>query len=208
QLEELAKAQLYMQLGSGEVFETRHMKTFADINPSMKVVNSSVGINLISGDSHIWTSPKNAQIMVENTYNGLSEIDPANATEYRKNADAYIKELQELDAELQAALDGLQDRNFMVYHPAWGYLARDYQLTQIAVEVDGKEPSPRALTEFINVAKTNNVTVIFVQEQVSVAGATAIAESVGGRVYILDPLAKNYVENTRSVGQALAQHLN
>jgi zinc transport system substrate-binding protein len=212
QLEELSKARLFMALGSGEVFETRHMRTFTDISPNMKVVNSSVGIELIqagrSTDSHIWTSPKCAQIMVENTYKGLAEIDPANATEYRKNADAYIKELQELDAELQAELSGLQSRNFMVYHPAWGYFARDYQLNQIAVEVDGKEPSPRALIEFVNLAKTNNITVIFVQEQVSVAGATAIAESVNGTVYVIDPLAKNYVENTRSVGQALAEHLN
>jgi zinc transport system substrate-binding protein len=211
QLEELAQARLYMQLGSGEPFENNNMRSFTQINPTMKVVNSSVGIVLIqegrSTDPHIWTSPKCAQIMVENTYKGLAEVDPEYAEEYRKNADAYILELQELDAEIQSALGDLSNRNFMVYHPAWGYFARDYQLNQFGVEADGKEPSPRELVRFINLAKSNNITVIFVQEQVSVAGATAIAEGVGGTVYVIDPLAKNYIENTRSVSQAILKVL-
>jgi zinc transport system substrate-binding protein len=113
-----------------------------------------------------------------------------------------------LDIELQSELSSLQNQNFMVYHPAWTYFSRDYQLNQIAVEADGKEPSPRALVRYVNLAKENNITVIFVQEQVSVAGASAIAESVGGTVYVVDPLAKNYVENMRSVGQALAENLS
>jgi zinc transport system substrate-binding protein len=211
QIQDLAKASVYMQLGSGEPFENNNMKSFIEINPTMKVVNSSTGIDLIkngSADPHIWTSPKCAQIMVENTYKALAELDPENAGEYRKNADAYILELQELDAELEAELSALQSRSFMVYHPAWGYFSRDYNLTQIAIETDGKEPSPQSLVNFITVAKENNITVIFVQEQVSVAGATAIAESINGTVYVLDPLAKNYVENMRSVGQALLQQLS
>jgi zinc transport system substrate-binding protein len=212
QIEDLTKVCLYMQLGSGEPFETKNMKSFIGINPNMTVVNSSAGIELIrsgrSTDPHIWTSPKCAQIMVENTYKGLAAIDPDNAEEYRKNADAYIQELLELDEELERELHGLPSRNFMVYHPAWTYFARDYQLNQIAIEADGKEPTPRELAKFVNLAKQNNITVIFVQEQVSVAGATAIAESVGGTVYAIDPLAKDYVENMRSVGQALSEHMS
>lgn len=212
QLEDLSKADLYMALGSGEPFETNHMKTFSEMNPNMTVINSSEGITLIksgnSTDPHVWTSPKSAVVMVENTYKGLVSIDPSNESYYRANADAYIKELEALDAELTAELTDLTSRNFMVYHPAWGYFARDYNLTQIAVEVDGKEPAPKDIVKFIEIAKENNISVIFVQEQVSITGATAIAEGFNGSVYVIDPLAKNYVENMEHVGQVLAENMS
>lgn len=212
QLEDLSKADLYMQLGSGEPFETNNMKTFTELNSNMTVINSSEGVTLIqsgnSTDPHIWTSPKVAVAMVENTYKGLVSVDPSNESYYRANADAYIKELEALDTGLTNELSGLDSRNFMVYHPAWGYFARDYNLTQIAVEVDGKEPAPKDIVKFIDLAKENNISVIFVQEQVSVSGATAIAEGFGGSVYVIDPLAKNYVENMRHVGQVLAENMS
>lgn len=211
QLEDLSKADIYVQLGSGEPFETNHMNTFTELNPNMTVINSSENLTLIqngnSTDPHIWTSPKCAVIMVENIYQGLAESDPKNASYYRENADAYIIELQELDAELEAELSDLKTRNFMTYHPAWGYFARDYNLTQISVEVDGKEPAPKDIVNFIQIAQENNISVIFVQEQVSVTGATAIAQGFGGEVFIIDPLAKNYVENTREAGWILAEEL-
>ncbi|MDV0446045.1 High-affinity zinc uptake system binding-protein ZnuA [Methanimicrococcus sp. At1] len=212
QLEDLSKADLYMQLGSGEPFETNNMKAFAEMNLNMTVINSSAGITLIqsgsSTDPHIWTSPKCAIVMVENTYKGLAALDFANASYYRANADAYIKELEALDAELTAELSDLKTRNFMVYHPAWAYFARDYNLTEISVEVDGKEPAPKDIVKFIDIAKENNISVIFVQEQVSITGATAIAEGFGGEVFVIDPLAKNYVENMRYVGQVLAEEMS
>ncbi|MCL2549669.1 MAG: zinc ABC transporter substrate-binding protein [Methanimicrococcus sp.] len=212
QLEDLSKASLYIRLDAGEPFENNYMNTFTQLNRNMTVVSASKGLTLIrsgnSTDPHIWTSPKCAMIMVENTYEGLAQIDPANASYYRENADAYLEELKELDADLEDMLSGLATRNFMIYHPAWGYLSRDYNLTQIAIEVDGKEPSPKAITQYIDTAKKNNIKVIFVQEQVSVSGAQAIAEGIGGVVYVIDPLAKNYVENMRHVGTVLSEKMS
>jgi len=212
QLEDLSKAKLYIRLDSGEPFERNYMGTFTQLNRNMTVVSASVGITLIqsgnSTDPHIWTSPKCAMIMVENTYEGLAQIDPANATYYRENADAYLEELKDLDADLTEMLTDLSTRNFMIYHPAWGYLSRDYNLTQIAIEIDGKEPSPRAIAQFIDTAKKNDIKVIFVQEQVSVSGAQAIAQGIGGEVYVIDPLAKNYVENMRHVGTVLSEKMS
>ena len=212
QLEDLSKADIYMELGSGEPFEKNNMGTFREINPEMIVVNSSTGVAPLasgnSSDPHVWTSPKCAMIMVENTYKGLAGIDPENASYYRQNADAYLQELQELDAELEAEFSNLKTDNFMVYHPAWGYFSRDYGFNQIAVEVDGKEPTPKVIVEYIKLAKQNNISVIFVQEQVSVTGATAIAEGFGGKVYVIDPLAKNYVGNMKAVGKVLAEEMS
>lgn len=211
QLTDLSNAVLYMKLDADELFEINHMRTFREINPNMTVVSSSEGITLIqtgrTADPHIWTSPRNAIIMVENTFRGLAMVDPKNEAYFRANADAYIEELKALDAELTDMLSDLSSRNFMVFHPAWGYFARDYNLTQIAIEVDGREPAPRDIVRFINIARENNISVIFVQEQVSMNSAVAIAEGFGGEVYVIDPLAKNYIENLRDVGQVLAQKM-
>ncbi|WNY26638.1 metal ABC transporter solute-binding protein, Zn/Mn family [Methanolapillus ohkumae] len=211
QIKDLSSAALYVQLGSGEIFETMHMDAFGQLNPAMKIINSSTGIALIvSGnttDPHVWTSPKNAQIMVKNICDGLVEFDPANATYYEQNRDSYLRELETLDVEITDELSSLSNLNFMVYHPAWSYFARDYNLNQIAAEIDGKEPTPKTLSAFMDMAEENNITVIFVQEQVSTTGAKAIADSVGAKVFVINPLAKDYVNNTRHVSELLAENL-
>ena len=104
-------------------------------------------------DPHIWTSPANSKIMVENIYEGLVEIDPGNETYYAQNRDAYLKELDALDARIREKLEGKKERNFMVYHPSWGYFAADYKLTMIPVEIEGKEPSAQDLAELVDLAK-------------------------------------------------------
>ncbi|MDV0446379.1 hypothetical protein MsAg5_02120 [Methanosarcinaceae archaeon Ag5] len=212
QIQDLSNADMYVTLGSGEVFETTHMSSFTQLNPNMTIVNSSVGVDLIvsgnSTDPHIWTSPKNAQIMVKNICDGLVALDPENAAYYEQNRDSYLKELETLDTEVTTELSDLNNRNFMVYHPAWSYFAKDYNLNQIAAEIDGKEPTPKTLSKFIDLAKENNITVIFVQEQVSKTSAESIAQSVGAEVFVVDPLAKDYVNNTKYVAHALAENLS
>ncbi|MFZ2499355.1 metal ABC transporter solute-binding protein, Zn/Mn family [Methanosarcina sp.] len=158
-------------------------------------------------DPHIWTSPANAKIMVENIYKGLAEIDPGNETYYAQNRDAYLKELNALDTRIKEKLEGKKERNFMVYHPSWGYFAADYNLTMIPVEIEGKEPSAQDLAELIDLAKEKQVKVIFVQAQFNTRSAQAVAEEIGGEVIAVDPLAKNYVENMDEVSYIFAKNL-
>ncbi|MCD4816700.1 MAG: zinc ABC transporter substrate-binding protein, partial [Methanosarcinales archaeon] len=96
---------------------------------------------------------------------------------------------------------------FMVFHPSWGYFARDYNLTMIAVEVEGKEPSASDLEHLIETAKMNNIRVIFVQPQFSTKSAEVIAKEIGGNVVPVDPLAKDYITNLRKVSNTIAQGL-
>lgn len=158
-------------------------------------------------DPHIWTSPANAKIMVENIYKGLSEIDPANETYYGQNRDAYLKELDSLDSRIREKLEGKTERNFMVYHPSWGYYAAEYNLTMIPVEIEGKEPSAQDLAKLIDLAKEKQVKVIFVQAQFSTKSAEAIAEEIGGEVIAVDPLAKEYIANMDNVTDVFARNL-
>lgn len=158
-------------------------------------------------DPHIWTSPVNSMVMVENIYQGLVEIDPENEAYYAENRDSYLEELDSLDASIRAKLEGREERNFMVFHPSWGYFAAEYELTMIPIEIEGKEPSVQDLANLISDAKEKNVKVIFVQAQFSTRSAEAIAEEIGGEVVPVDPLAKDYVSNMEEVSDIFARNL-
>ncbi|MFY1645048.1 metal ABC transporter solute-binding protein, Zn/Mn family, partial [Methanoculleus bourgensis] len=148
---DLADADIYAVVGSGIEFELAWKDKIAAMNPGMLIVDCSRGIDLISTgeedhsgtDPHIWLSPGNAKVMVENICQGLIEVDPANADEYRRNADTYQGELDALDREIAGALAESGVEKIMVYHPSWAYFARDYGLEEIPIENEGKEPSPR-----------------------------------------------------------------
>lgn len=158
-------------------------------------------------DPHIWTSPANAKIMVEDTYEGLVKLDPENEAYYAQNRDAYIKELDDLDARIREKLNGSEGSNFMVYHPSWGYFAEDYGLNMIPVEIEGKEPSAQDLAKLVDLAKEKNVKVIFVQAQFSTRSAEVLAQEIGGEVVAVDPLAKDYIANMDNVTDIFARNL-
>ncbi|MGB9131454.1 MAG: zinc ABC transporter substrate-binding protein [Methanosarcina sp.] len=229
ELGEVSKASMYVTAGVGMPFEEVWIDRFESINSGTLIVNSSDGIELkkLVGhhheeegesenesdadheelDPHIWTSPANSKKMVENIYEGLAKIDPGNETYYAENRDAYLKELDSLDARIRAKLEGRKERNFMVFHPSWGYFAADYNLTMIPVEIEGKEPSAQDLAKLVDLAKEKQVKVIFIQPQFSTRSAQAVAEEIGGEVIAVDPLAKNYVENMENVSDIFAKNL-
>ena len=117
-------------------------------------------------DPHIWLSPKRAKVMVGAIARELCSLDPDNADIYNTNAEAYQKQLDDLDAKLKDALDGVENRKFIVYHPAFGYLADDYGLTMYALEEEGKEATAEHLQEMIDFAKTEEIKAIFYQSEI------------------------------------------
>ena len=209
---DLADADIYAVVGSGIEFELAWKDKIAAMNPGMLVVDCSRGIDLIATgedghrgtDPHIWLSPRNAKVMVENICQGLIEVDPANADEYRRNADAYQGELDALDREIAGALAESGVEKIMVYHPSWAYFARDYGLEEIPIENEGKEPSPRGIEHLIEQAKEEHITVIFASPEYSTRSAEVIADEIGGTVVLVSPLAKDYLANMRHVAAAFA----
>jgi zinc transport system substrate-binding protein len=186
QIRQVADADIYVKNGVG--LES-WMDNILKVNPQMLVVDTSRGINLISDsyeatnaggfnatDMHIWLSPRNAMIQVQNICDGLIEVDPAGRDYYIKNRDSYISELKELDSYLNSTFAGTEKKKFVVLHPAWIYFARDYGLEQIAIEVEEKEPGPRYLAEVVNVARANNITTVFVEPQYNPKLAEVIAK--------------------------------
>jgi zinc transport system substrate-binding protein len=93
----------------------------------------------------------------------------------------------------------------MVFHPAWGYLARDYGIEQIAIQGEGKEPTSQQIAQLIEKARQDNITVIFVSPQFSQKSAEVINSEIGGKVVAVDPLAENYIENMKKVVDAFRE---
>lgn len=78
----------------------------------------------------------------------------------------HFKLSEELDESIKKRADALPDTKvFLVFHPSWGYFADDYGLTQIAVEDEGKEPTPATLAKILDKASNDNVSGVFVQKE-------------------------------------------
>ncbi|MEA2046747.1 MAG: metal ABC transporter substrate-binding protein [Euryarchaeota archaeon] len=211
-------ADLYVKNGAGlEIWIDRIVRA----NREMLVVDSSEGVDLIEApgpdhnahesilttDPHIWLSPRNAMIMTDNICDGLVRVDPSNASHYRKNLDAYQERLRALDAELNETFSKMERKEFVVLHPSWGYLARDYGLEQVPLHPAEKEPGPKYLAAIINTAREKNISAIFADPNFNPKSAEIVANEIGGRVVPLNPLAENYLDNMRLVGEEIAASL-
>ncbi|NIA11139.1 MAG: zinc ABC transporter solute-binding protein [Nitrospiraceae bacterium] len=206
QLKDISRAKLYVRIGHIP-FEKTWITKITSANRDMLVVDSSKGIDIVGNDPHIWLSPALVKIQVKHISDALIEVDPDNREYYIRNTDEYIRNLDDLDSDIRKNLSGIKNRKFMVFHPAWGYFARDYQLEQIPIEIEGKEPSASDLAGLVDVAKANNITVIFAEPQFNSESARVIAGEIGGTVVVIDPLAENYITNMYHVSETLARYM-
>jgi zinc transport system substrate-binding protein len=205
QLVAVKQAKLYVEVGSGVEFELAHMDGIVEANRNMLVVDCSKGVELIEDDPHIWLSPRNAKIMVENICDGLIQVDPQDRDYYIQNENEYLAKLDKLDTDIKSSLGGITNRWFIVFHPAWAYFAADYNLTQVAIEIEGKTPSPKDVADVVHEAKEHNIKMVFASPEFDVKGAQTIAEAIGGRVALIDPLARDYINNMYQVLSELVQ---
>lgn len=154
---------------------------------------------------HRWLSPRWVKSAADIILQALVEEDPKSSAFFRRNHRRFVKELVGLDREIQKILGPVKDRAFLTYHPAWLHFAKCYGLKEIPIEIEGREPGPRALSEVVQKGRDNNVKVIFVQKQFSKNVVEPVARSLGAKVVALDPLAENYMSNMRQVAQTFAE---
>lgn len=158
-------------------------------------------------DPHLWTSPVQMMQIAENLCESLMNLDASNKDLYRKRTNDLVARLKTLDQELRQSINGLpaDGRTFIVFHPAYGYFARDYGMKQLTVEVNGKEPKPRDLANLVKTGKQNNVHIVFVQPQFSKRAATTIAKELDATILETDPLAFDYEKNIRALLNAIRE---
>lgn len=219
QLDALDRAGLCIKAGSGIEFELAWMDKLAALNRKMRVCDASRGIALIGiegrcghdhgasrgADPHVWLSPANAVIIADNIRAALAEVDPARAEAYTANARALTEEMERLDRDIAATLSPARGRAFVVVHPAWGYFAARYGLTQVPVETGGKEPTWRELAAVVRRAREAGARTVFASPESGRRSAEVVAREIGARVVFIDPLAKDYAGNLRRVAAAIAE---
>ena len=143
-------------------------------------------------DPHIWLDPILVKIQAKNIYDAIVKIDSQNSDFYKTNYEEFLKELDLINNELETILKPYENRAFMVFHPSWGYFAKRYDLEQISIEVQGKEPKPNELVELVKDAKKHNIKIIFVSPQFSQKSAKTIAQNISGNVVAIDSLGENW----------------
>ncbi|WP_324172275.1 metal ABC transporter solute-binding protein, Zn/Mn family [Sulfurimonas sp.] len=220
----ISKADIYFSIGVE--FEETWLDRFKSQNANLKFVNISSDVPKIQmsehnhegehhheeekyhdeTDPHTWTSPKNVSIMAHTIYRSLVEIDPKNKESYKSNLDDFIKEIEDTDKQIKHALRDMKPKSkFMVFHPSWGYFANDYNLVQIAVEVDGKKTKAKEMIMIIKEAKEENIKVIFTQPEFSDKSAQIIAKEAKVSVRKTSPLDANWSQNLINIAKIIAK---
>jgi zinc transport system substrate-binding protein len=186
--------------------------------PSVKVVDVRTGLELRPSDPnhshavveddeepdpHVWLDPRLARTIVANVCGALVLMDPDHADYFRSNLDTVLEDLAALDDEITKILAPVAGKDMVVFHPSYGYFAEAYGLNQVAIEHGGLTPGTKRLADLIGRSRERNVKAIFVQPQFSSSIARTIAEEIGAEVVVLDPLAENYMENMRSIANAV-----
>lgn len=218
QIRTLSLSVLYLRIGHIP-FETAWMENIAANAKNMKIVDTSAGIELIKSekeepshnhghhhsgiDPHIWLSPQAVKMQCKHILDAVIELDPQNRQVYQNNYQRFLEDIDQLHREIAALLEKHRGKKFMVFHPAWSYFARDYGLAQVSIEIEGKSPSPMDLKKAVDIAKKDDIHVIFVQKQFDNASARAVANEINGDVIAMDPLAPDWLDNMKRIAQTL-----
>ena len=155
-------------------------------------------------DPHVWLSLGNAIIQAENIKNALSEVDPENKDYYETNFEKLKSDFTSLYDEYKDKFRDLENKNFVTGHAAFGYLCKDFGLTQKSIaDVFGEgELTAKNLEALINYSKENGVKTIFSESTASEKEAETLAKEVGAKVvkvYSLETKEDNmsYIEGMR-----------
>lgn len=209
----VSAAKIFFKVGADLEFEAQWLEELAELNPNMLMVDTSAGIELIGSDGHsdphVWLSPRNTILIVDSIYQGLKQIDPDGAKLYKANRDAYVSELKTLDREVEETLSDLRTRVFVVYHSAWAYFARDYNLKQIALEEEGKEPTVEEMVKVVEAARAEGVKAIFVEPLFDPEQLEVVVKELGVKLISVDTHGfTEYVTHIRGFALALKEALS
>ena len=223
QLGNLDQSELYMRIGYIG-FEQSWLDKLTSVNPDMKIVDLSKGVEIIveyageeedhqanshhghshhGTDPHIWMSTINARIIAENIHRELLLLLPGEKEYLQAKLIQFSKSLDSLHTAINNKLEGIENRQFMIYHPALTYYARDYGLEQLSLEREGKTPSPSHLKEMTDLARMNHISKILIQSQFDSENAEILARETGSEIIQFDPLNLQWREQMYYIAEQL-----
>lgn len=228
QLKSLSKSDVYFFIGIP--FENAWLERFKGVNPNMKIVQPlQKGIleeylaKYEDNDNHhdhekhysdekhhhhsphIWLSFVLSKAHAKQIAQTLIEIDPKNTQIYNKNLEKFLSEIDEAYEDSKKMFEN-NKKSFLVFHPAWEYLANELNIKEYSIEKEGKEAKINHTKKILNIIKQNNIKVIFVQPQFSQKSANAIAKEANLKVKIADPLSYDWLNNLKNFLKEIAKN--
>ncbi|HHX08398.1 MAG TPA: zinc ABC transporter solute-binding protein [Chloroflexi bacterium] len=227
QMASLAKADLFLTVGVE--FENVWVPRFLDANKNLQVFDISEGVMRLptpSGhihegeaeaagldeeglDPHIWLSPSNMELLAANTAAILTDFDQTNADFYQTKLNQLLEVIKDTDAKIHQLLDQPARAEFLILHPALGYLAHEYGLEMIPVEIEGQEPSPAQMAEILEFSIEYGITTLFVQKGSNPLNVQSLADQTKIESVIeIDPMAYDWDTNILAISEALSEAIN
>ncbi|AIQ42583.1 zinc ABC transporter substrate-binding protein [Paenibacillus sp. FSL R7-0297] len=208
-----SKAQLFLYNGAGlEGWVPNFLKSL-DSDSEAKAVEVSQGVDLIMTDEedghdhghedegaehsdslhtdpHTWVSPKSALVMAKNIKESLQSVDPEHSAGYEERYQKLVERLSALDSKFTEELGKLPNKEIVVSHQAFSYLARDYGLSQHAIMGLSPDAEPRGqdLLDLAALVKEEGIRYIFFEELVSDKLAKTLASETGVSTMVLNPV--------------------
>lgn len=222
----LENSDIYMPVGTLG-YESAILKRMSESGNKSTVADMSEGIKLLYGthehhhdegeeehhhshnhgsaDPHVWSSPRNLKIMVENIEAALSKADTESRNYYHENAARLQAHIDSIDMAVKSVTDTLSCRTFIVWHPSLSYFAEDYGLKQLTVGSHGKEMSVKQLHERLDKAANENVRVFFFQAEFDSDKATEIKNRTGAAMVTINPMNADWENEFKLITDGLSQ---
>ena len=206
EMKALLNSDMYFKIGNQFIFEELWVRKLLKLNKLMREKDISKNIDVINSkidnhkehrdkDYHIWLSIKNSIVIADNIKSILIEEDERNKEEYIRNHKRLINKLERIHIRIDLKVKELDNKRFYVYHPSWGYYARDYKIKQMVIEDEGKEPSIKHLKRIIKEMKKNKARVLIAAKGFKNDRVKILAKQVGARIVEIDHLGGDYIEN-------------
>lgn len=209
----LNRAGLIVWVGPGlESFMTKSIRTLDQTHPVITLLTDLEDLQLLPAraagdwsdphlhdnheghadqiDPHLWLSPENAAIFSAAITDRLITIDPGNQRIYKKNRDALLRRLTELEQEMSRRLTPVQQGKYIVFHDAYQYFEKSFGLNPVAaLAIDpDRRPGARRLSELRQVIRDHSVTCVFTEPQFEPRLIKILIEGTDVRIGSLDPL--------------------
>jgi len=214
----LGKSSIYFKIGHLG-FENVWIKNVQENTPQMQIVDCSAGIepkecdghdheHMHNGhegeDPHIWSSTKTAAIVAKNMYDAVVAADIENKDYYTDNYAKLINKIDSVDTVIRGYLNKADSRGFIIFHPALSYFASEYGLNQYSIEHEGKSPSPTQLKALIDLAREQNIRIVFIQAEYDQKNAEIIANEIGAKIVSINLLSYNWDNEMIKIAKSLA----
>jgi len=214
-MKKLETCDLFVINGAGmESFLDRVLES----RPALTILDASEGIALLPAEgehdhdhahdhdhdhaheenAHVWTSVEKHREQIWNITDGLCLQNPANEARYRENSDAYLAQLEELQADMTEQLKDAEGRSIVTFHEAFTYFAEEFGLTiEAVIEEEPEEaPSPQRIRELVELVRAHKIQALFVEPQYNNASARIVAAETSCELLTLDPIVTGERDKT------------